>query len=265
VNKINIVDGRIETTIFDNDIDCEFIPKNDKFLVDSLKIKIKQDTELELSIKNKKDSKIDIFVNVLEGVNLNVYEYINSSNIKIQYKYYLEKNSNVEIKKINNVNSIKEYDIVNLNGENSKFKRVLKTISNGLEKYDMLIYHNEKNSRSDMINHGVNILEGNLVFNVSTFVPKDVSGCYANQTNRIINLTDNKCQISPNMYIDCFDVVANHSAFIGAFSENELFYLQSRGIPYQEATKLLIKGFLTSELNEEQKRIYNKILNKYWR
>lgn len=261
MNKIKIVDSKIEKTI-NKAIDCEFIAKSDKFLVDSLKLKIKEDTDLEINIE---DNKIDIFINVLEGVKVRICEYIDSSNAKVQYKYYLESNSNVEVKKINNTNSIKEYDIVNLNGENASFKRVLKTISKSDEKYDMLIYHNAKNTRSDLINHGVNILDGNLTFNVSTFVPEGISGCYANQSNRIINLTDNKCKISPNMYIDCFDVIANHSAFIGTFKEEELFYLQSRGIPHKDATELLIKGFLTSELEEGQMEKYKEILNKYWR
>ena len=67
------------------------------------------------------------------------------------------------------------------------------------------------------------------------------------------------------MYIDCFDVIANHSAFIGTFKDEELFYLQSRGIPVDEASKLLIKGFLISELEKEQKEKYEKIINQYWR
>lgn len=264
MNKIKIVDSSIVESVIDEAIDCEFIPNSDKFLVDSLKLKIKKDTDLELNIEVT-DNKIDVFINVLEEVKVRLCEYIDSSYVKIQYKYYLEENSSIEIKKINNTNSIKEYDIVNLNGENANFKRILKTISKSDEKYDMLVYHNAKNTKSDLINHGVNILDGNLIFNISTFVPENISGCYANQSNRIINLTDNKCQINPNMYIDCFDVIANHSAFIGTFKDSELFYLQSRGIPVKEATKLLIKGFLTSELDEIQREKYKDILNKYWR
>lgn len=265
MNKIKIVDGKLEQEIIDKAIECELLEKNDDFLVDSLKIKIKKDTDLELEINTKEDSKIDVFINVLDNAKVNIYEYVDSTYIKIQYKYYLEENSSVEIKKINNVESLKEYDIVNLNGENSSFKRILKTISKSDEKYDMLIYHNAKNTRSDLINHGVNILNGNLTFNVSTFVPEKIIGCFANQTNRIINLTDNKCQINPNMYIDCFDVIANHSAFIGTFKDEELFYLQSRGIPTSEATKLLVRGFLISDLEETQQERYKEILNKYWR
>lgn len=265
MNRIKIVDSVIEKNIDENSIDCEFIPKSDNFLVDSLKLKIKKDTDLEINVVVTDTNKMDVFINVLKGVKINICEYITAPNVKIQYKCYLESDSNIEIKKINNTNSIKEYDIVNLNGENASFKRVLKTISKSDEKYDMLVYHNAKNTKSNLINHGVNILDGNLIFNVSTFIPETISGCYANQSNRIINLTDNKCHISPNMYIDCFDVVANHSAFIGTFKDSELFYLQSRGIPVDEATKLLIKGFLISELEEEQKEKYKDILNEYWR
>lgn len=264
MNKIRIVDSKIEESLVNKTIDCEFISKSDKFLIDSLKLKIKEDTDLELDIEVTDNNKIDIFINVLKGVKVNICEYITAPNVKVQYKYYLEENSNINIKKINNTTSIKEYDIVNLNGENASFRRILKTISTSYQKYDMLIYHNAKYTKSDLINHGVNILDGNLTFNVSTFVPENISGCYANQSNRIINLTDNKCKISPNMYIDCFDVTANHSAFIGTFKDSELFYLQSRGIPTKEATKLLIKGFLTSELDEDQKEKYKNILNKYW-
>lgn len=261
MNKIRL-DGRKIICNCDDSVDYEFIPRNDDFLVDSLKIKIKKDTELKLNIEQ--NNKIDIFINVLEGAKAKIYEYLVASDIKIQYRYYLQKDSQVEVKKINNVNLLKEYDVINLNGENADFRRVLKSVSNGNEKYDMLVYHNSKNTRSDLINHGVNVLEGTLIFNISTFVPKDINGCYANQSNRIINLTNNECQICPNMYIDCFDVVANHSAFIGAFKEEELFYLQSRGIPPKEATKLLIKGFLTNELEEEQKVEYTSVINEYW-
>ena len=261
MNKIKIVNGNTIKNI-DSTMECEFYSQNEKILVDLLKIKIKENTDLELEIDS--NSKLDVFINVLDGVAVNIYEYITSSSLKIQYKYYLEKNSNVEVKKINNTEAIKEYDVVNLNGENAKFRRVLKTVSNSDEKYDMLVYHNAKNTSSDLINHGVNIQEGNLTFNVSTFVPEEISGCFANQSNRIINLTDNKCKISPNMYIDCFDVIANHSAFIGTFKEEELFYLQSRGIPFKEASELLIKGFLMSELENEQKENYEKIINQYW-
>ena len=79
-------------------------------------------------------------------------------------------------------------------------------------------------------------------------------------------MTNNKCEIKPNLYIDCDDVEASHSALIGKFSDEEMFYMQSRGIDYENALKLLITGFLSSDITD--KNILNKInknIKKYWR
>lgn len=265
MNKIKIVDSKVILTEIDKSIEYEFVAHNEKNLIDLLKIKVKDDTDLELDIESNKSSRIDIFVNVLEGTHLNICEYISGVDLKIQNKYYLDSNSKVDIKKLDNIDMIREHDIINLNGENASLKRVLKTVSRKPERYDMQVYHNAINTSSNLVNSGVNILDGELIFNVSSFVPIDISGCYANQSNRIINLTDKKCQICPNMYIDCYDVIANHSAFIGTFKDDELFYLESRGIPRNEATKLLLKGFLTSDLEEYQKEKCDEIFDKYWR
>lgn len=265
MNKIKIVNDKFIIIEEDSKIEYSYLLKNNEYSVNSLKLKVKEDTDLEIDISVSESNKLDVYINVLKGVKLNITEFVSGNDLKIQYKYYLEEDSNVDIKKINNINSLKEYDVFNLNGEGAKVKRVLKTISSDKQKYDILVYHNAKETSSDLINHGVNIKSGELIFNVSSFVPKDISNCFVNQINRIINLTDGNCVINPNMYIDCFDVNANHSAFIGTFSDEELFYLQSRGIDKETATKLLIRGFLTSDLNENLKDKYNDIIDKYWR
>ena len=164
------------------------------------------------------------------------------------------------------VDSIKEMIIVNLNGIKSNFDYNFKTISNKKETYDYHIFHNEVNSISNIKNNGVCIQDGEIIYQVSSFIPKDIKGCIANQSNRIINLTNNKCEIKPNLYIDCNDVEAKHSALIGKFSDEEMFYIQSRGITYDEALKLLITGFLVSDIKDKNilKEI-NKNIEKYWR
>ena len=45
-----------------------------------------------------------------------------------------------------------------------------------------------------------------------------------------------------------------------------MFYLQSRGIDYNNALKLLISGFLTSDIsNKKTLKEINKNIDKYWR
>ena len=114
-----------------------------------------------------------------------------------------------------------------------------------------MIYHNGINSNSNIINNIINEL-GSVYIQISSFIPKNITGCSANQFNRIINNTDNSCEIRPNLYIDCDDVEANHSALIDKFNYNELFYMYLKGIDNKNAFKLLTKGFLLSKITNKE-------------
>lgn len=235
-----------------------------KFLnVQSVKIKVLEDTDIVIDAKDV-EIKLDFYINVLQDVNVNVYEYKHDGNYKFQYKYYLEKNSFLNIEKVNDGDEIKEMTVINLNGEGAKVNFNLKTISKSDEKYNFLVYHNAKNTISNIINNGVNILDGNLEFNVSGFVSKGIIGCDINQSARIINMAQNTCVIKPNLFIDEEDVLASHSALIGTFSSDEIFYLMSRGISKEKSENLLTKGFLLNGITY-YKDILEKIINKYWR
>ena len=70
--------------------------------------------------------------------------------------------------------------------------------------------------------------------------------------------------IKPNLFIDENDVVANHSALIGTFKDDEIFYLMSRGLDKKDAENLLTKGFLLKGVTY-YKEVLENIINKYWR
>ena len=54
----------------------------------------------------------------------------------------------------------------------------------------------------------------------------------------------------PNLYIDEYDVIANHAAAIGSVNQEDLFYLMSRGLSEQEAAKIIVMGFVQPLLDE---------------
>ena len=62
------------------------------------------------------------------------------------------------------------------------------------------------------------------------------------------------------MLIDEVDVSANHSALIGSFKDDELFYMQRLGIDKVEANKLLIKGFINNKISLKLANHFKK----YW-
>lgn len=257
MNKIVLLDNKIKLDIND-DLTCEFI--NDE-IVKKLNIYILNDTKLKLEIK--KDIKLDVNIELSKNVTCNLLETKITDNSKVQVKYNLKENSVLNVTKIHDVNKIFERNIVYLKGKNSKINYVLKTISKNNEKYDLTVYHQNKNTTSNIINNGVNIEKGILDFNVTTSVPKDKKNSIVSQNNRIINLTNSPCTIRPILLIDEIDVIANHSALIGNFKNEEYFYIEKLGIDKDNAFKLLLKGFLISNSLYE-KEILN-IFEKHWR
>ena len=265
MNKIKIDKDKFYSNITKK-IDAEYIKNEGLFSINELKLVIKKDVKLDLQLNIKADTKLNIRINVEKNTKFDFNIYVEGVSGKIQYKYVLNENSSCNVLKYQNVDTIKEMVSVELNGEKANINYNFKTIGNNKETYDYYIYHNYKNTISNIKNNGVSIKNGNITYQVSTFIPKDKTECIANQNNRIINLTNNKCEIKPNLYIDCDDVEASHSALIGKFSDEEMFYMQSRGIDYENALKLLITGFLSSDITD--KNILNKInknIKKYWR
>ena len=261
MNKISVVGDYVSLKEGDDLINLTLSDKLDIFDVVKINIEVIGSTDIEINYSESSDTKLEITYNVLENINLNILEINESSNIKIANNFYIKENSVVNINKFYDTFSAREMDLVSLDGVNAKVNYSLKSISKKEQKYDVFVYHNYDKTESNIINKGANINEGSITFNLTGIVPKGIKGCILNQSSRIITFNDKKCTINPKLLIDEQDVIANHSALIGTFDEETLFYLMSRGISKENAIKLLVKGFL---LDEESDKI-NKIIDKYWR
>ena len=263
MNKIKIINEQIELLESDDKIEVSLSNKLDIFDIIKLNIKILEDTDIEIYYEDIDESKLDVLIEVLDNVTCNLYELKKENDVKVQYKYYLSENTNLYVHKFYDCNSVKELDIIELNGVNANIEYKFHTISKNNQKYDLMVYHNCRNTKSKIINKGVNIKDGSLEFNVTGVVYNGITDCEVDQNNRIITMNNNKCNINPNLLIEENDVIANHSALIGKFNENEIFYLMSRGIKRDDAIKLLTKGFLYDETIFEED--IKNIIDTYWR
>jgi Fe-S cluster assembly protein SufD len=73
----------------------------------------------------------------------------------------------------------------------------------------------------------------------------------AYQTNRNLILSDKaRADSLPNLEIGADDVRCSHAATVGQLDEEEIFYLLSRGIPRNEAMRLVIFGFFGEVLEQ---------------
>lgn len=265
MNRILVVNDEIKKLDVNENISVELINKNDFFAVNTIKIIVKENTDIQIDYNSLEASKLDINITILENSKCNIYEIRSGIKSKVQYKYLLQKNSHLTVNKFYHGEKIREVDLIYLDGEQSQIDYNFKTVSSKHQKYDMIIYHNYKNTISNINNKGLNVKDGELTFNVTSVVDKGKTSCILNQQNRIINMNDRKCQVNPNLLIDENDVEANHSALIGKFSDEELFYLQSRGINKINAMNLLIKGFLLNGFEGDYKDKVEKLIKKYGR
>jgi Fe-S cluster assembly protein SufD len=75
-------------------------------------------------------------------------------------------------------------------------------------------------------------------------VEKEARGTNAFQTNRNLKLSDNAWAESvPNLEIETNDVKCSHASTVGPVDEEQLFYLESRGVPTEIAERLIVAGF----------------------
>jgi len=75
----------------------------------------------------------------------------------------------------------------------------------------------------------------------------DATGTDSYEANRNLVLTDGaRADSVPNLEIETGDIIgAGHASATGRFDDEQLFYLQARGIPEEEARRLVVLGFLS--------------------
>lgn len=89
------------------------------------------------------------------------------------------------------------------------------------------------------------------VFQGRVFVANDAQKTSATQMNRNILLSKKaNVDTSPELEILADDVKCAHGATVGKMDPEQIFYLQSRGIPKKEAEKMMIRAFVSEVLDE---------------
>ncbi|GAA2516562.1 Fe-S cluster assembly protein SufD [Pilimelia columellifera] len=80
----------------------------------------------------------------------------------------------------------------------------------------------------------------------------EATGTETYEINRNLLLTDGaRADSVPNLEIETGEVAgAGHASATGRFDDEQLFYLMSRGIPANEARKLVVRGFFAELLNK---------------
>ena len=97
---------------------------------------------------------------------------------------------------------------------------------------------------------GVLLENSRLIFNGIGQIVHGAHGSKADQQNRVLMMSDEAHgDANPLLLIDENDVIAAHAASVGPVDKVQMNYLMSRGIPYAQAQRLVIRGFLGAVLD----------------
>jgi Fe-S cluster assembly protein SufD len=103
---------------------------------------------------------------------------------------------------------------------------------------------------SDLLYKGALRDASRVVYSGLIHIAPGAKGSDAFQTNRNVVLSDDaKADSIPNLEIENNDVRCSHAASVGPVDEDEVFYMQTRGIPRDEAERLIVRGFFQEVLD----------------
>jgi Fe-S cluster assembly protein SufD len=110
--------------------------------------------------------------------------------------------------------------------------------------------HAAPNCTSDLLYKGALLDRSRAVYSGWVHVRPEAQKTIAMQTSRNMVLSEHaKADAIPNLEIEANDVRCGHAASVGPVEEETLFYLQSRGIPRDEAERLVVTGFFQEVLD----------------
>jgi len=120
----------------------------------------------------------------------------------------------------------------------------------------LLVDHSQPNCRSNVLYKGA--LQGDpnsqsarrrndarTVWIGDVLIRAEATGTDTFEVNRNLLLTDGaRADSVPNLEIETGEIVgAGHASATGRFDDEQLFYLQARGIPEEQARRLVVRGF----------------------
>ncbi|OKI08276.1 Fe-S cluster assembly protein SufD [Streptomyces sp. CB02923] len=116
------------------------------------------------------------------------------------------------------------------------------------QEHRLFVDHEAANCRSNVVYKGA--LQGqdaHAVWIGDVLIRAAATGTDTYELNRNLVLTDGaRVDSVPNLEIETGEIVgAGHASATGRFDDEQLFYLMARGIPADEARRLVVRGFFT--------------------
>ena len=220
--------NQLSTVILNNEnaINLDLLNNTNYIIVtdchsDNIKLNLNRDVNSNVVLFSKSKSNVNLNVTVNENANLKID--IISMNNQTADSY--------------NFDLVGEYSNVEVN--------VLSLAKNAKKDFLFHVNHLAPETKSSVSNYGISFENGKNSFKVNGIIKPNMKNSDVRQiTKGLILDPTGECLAEPILLIDYYDVKAYHGATIGKISDDDLFYLMSRGLTKEEAFMLIINGLI---------------------
>ena len=110
--------------------------------------------------------------------------------------------------------------------------------------------HDAPRTRSDLLFKGAVEDRARSVYSGLVHIRPEADRARAFQTNRNLVLTEGaRAESIPNLEIEANDVQCSHASTVGPIDDDQRYYLETRGIPPEDAEQLIVLGFFDDVLD----------------
>lgn len=289
----NVIENNINSNIKINKSTSNLMDPKISNEQNFIHIAISQDTKLKIFHIINEEGSFTQEIEVTNQNNITIYEYLlnttkcsfnsnliasnNStinyfsikeglSNSPLDYKIvsHLFNDSKITLHNLNaNRNVVNEYIGGELLQSGSEYYVYAVDINTSKDKHqlDAVAHHKCGNSLSRFTCFGMVNNNSHSVINTNGFIYKHASMSDMNHKIKGIIL-DPKSTITANpiLEIDDFDVVAGHGASVGDISQEDIYYLMSRGLTYEESRKLILSSLISPILDGFDDQLINNFV-----
>ena len=206
-------------------------------------------------------------IEITSGAYAEVIDYLNNEDIK----YIINQSSTLKLHILNSKNANRLYEVsgellvnhialdetkenmhVNLNNPNAKVDyKLLNILNNKKSSFIQRVDHLKEETYSNISNFGVAMSGAKVMFDTTGFIKKSMNKTNCRQLSKGVVMDDTSSITSkPILLIDEYDCFASHGAAIGKMSDEELFYLMSRGLTKNDAFLLILNGIIKPFIDE---------------
>lgn len=185
-------------------------------------------------------------------INKSLIINLNEHSQLINYSLELGYNSNIDYE----FNLLKRKSKINFTLVNYSDKNIFNS-------YNIKTNHLTKETDAVIMNYGALNNASKIDFNVQNYIKKGCKKSNTYQKTKILLLSDNPItNVNPILLIDEFDVTAGHAATVSKINEQEIYYLQTKGLTKDEAQKVITLGYLLEKAPTDKKEELEQMIEK---